>query len=99
VVQTKSLIEKSFVGIELNIASNGSEDSKLSIEDYEHGQPEIGDWLQIDDYDSYESFQELLQADELDEFIKENEVCITSNYCGLRRSRLQEFLEERRLKV
>jgi hypothetical protein len=52
----KSLIEKSFVDIGLNIASNGSEDSKLSIKGYEHGKPEIGDWSRIDD--NYEGFQE-----------------------------------------
>lgn len=39
----KSLIEKSFIDVGLNIASNGSEDSKLSIKGYEHGKPEIGD--------------------------------------------------------
>ena len=49
--EKKSLIEKSFVDIGLNIASNGSEDSKLSIKGYEHGKPEIGDWSKIDNND------------------------------------------------
>jgi hypothetical protein len=39
--EKKSLIEKSFVDVGLNIASDGSEDSKLSIKGYEHGKPEI----------------------------------------------------------
>jgi hypothetical protein len=79
----------------LNIASNGSEDSKLSIKGYEHGKPEIGDWTRIDD--NYEGFQEVPQTDELDEFIKEEEVCITSNYRGLLRSKLQELIKDRGL--
>jgi hypothetical protein len=33
-IEKKSLIEKSFVDIGLSIASNGSEDSKLSIKGY-----------------------------------------------------------------
>ena len=41
--EKKSLIEKSFVDIGLNIASNGPEDSKLSIKGYEHGKLEIRD--------------------------------------------------------
>jgi hypothetical protein len=58
--EKKSLIEKSFVDIGLNIASNGSEDSKLSIKGDEHGKLEIGDWSQIDDTDgNYEGFQEV----------------------------------------
>jgi hypothetical protein len=47
----------------LNIASNGSEDSKLSIKGYEHGKPEIGDWSQINnDNGNYKGFQELPQT-------------------------------------
>jgi hypothetical protein len=65
----------------LNIASNRSKDSKLSIKGYDHGKLEIGDWSRIDD--NYKSFQEILQTDELDEFIMEEEVCITTNYRGL----------------
>ena len=97
--EKKSLIEKLFVDIGLNIASNGSEDSKLSIKGYEHGKPEIGDWSQIDnDDDNYKDFQEVPQTDELDEFIREEEVCITTNYRGLLRSRLRELMKERGLK-
>ena len=59
-----------FVDVGLSIASNGSEDSKLSIKGYEHGKPEIGDWSQIDYDDNYGGFQEVLQeTDELDEFM------------------------------
>ncbi len=97
-IEKRSLIKKSFVDIGLNIASDGSEDSKLSIKGYEHGKLEIGDWSQIncdDDDGNYEDFQEFPQTDELDEFIKEEEVCITSNYRGLQRSRLQELMKER----
>jgi hypothetical protein len=39
----KSLIKKSFVDVGLNIALDGSEDSKLSIKGYEHVKLEIGD--------------------------------------------------------
>ena len=50
----KSLIEKSFVDVGLNIASNRSEDLKLSIKDYEHGKL---DWSRIDNEDNnYEGF-------------------------------------------
>jgi hypothetical protein len=59
----------------LNIAPDGSEDSKLSIKGFENGGPEIGDWSQIDNYEDY---QELPCADELDEYIKEEE-CIICN--------------------
>jgi hypothetical protein len=98
-IEKKSLIEKSFIDVGLNIASNGSEDLKLSIKGYEHGKPEIGDWSQIDDDDSnYKGFQEVPKTDELDEFIKEEEVCITTNYRGLTRPRLQELMKERGLK-
>ena len=90
----KSLIEKL-----LNITSNRSEDSKLSIKGYEHGELEIGDWSQVDDDDSnYMGFQEVPQTDELDEFIQEEEVCITTNYRGLLRSRLRELMKEKGLK-
>jgi hypothetical protein len=96
--EKKSLIEKSFVDIGLNIASNGSEDSKLSIKGYDHGKPEIGDWSQIDDNDGdYEGFQGVPQSDELDEFIMEEEVYVTTNYRGLLRSRLQGLIKERGL--
>jgi hypothetical protein len=78
----------------LNIASDRSEDSKLSIKGYEHGKLEIEDWSQIDD--NY-GFQEVLQTDELDEFIREEELCITTNYRGLRRSRLEELIKKRGL--
>ena len=93
--EKKSLIEKSFVDIGLNIPSNGSDDSKLSIKGYERGKPDIGDWSQIDDDDNYDDFKEQAQTGELDEFIKEDEVCITTNYRGLRRSRLLELMKER----
>jgi hypothetical protein len=93
----KSLIEKSFIDVGLSIASNGLEDSKLSVKGYEHGKPEIGDWSQIDD-DNYKGFQEVPQADELDEFIREEEVCITTNYRGLLQSRVRELIKERGLK-
>ncbi len=97
--EKKSLVEKSFVDIGLNIAPNGSEDSKLSIKGYEHSKPEIRDWSQIDidDNGNYEGFEELLQADELDEFIKEEEVCITTNYRGLLRLSLLDVMNERGL--
>jgi hypothetical protein len=96
--EKKSLIEKSFVDVGLNIASDGSEDSKLSIKGHEHGKPEIGDWSQIDDDDSIsKGFQEVLQNVELDEFIKEEVVCITTNYQGLQRSRLEELIKRRGL--
>ena len=72
----------------MNIALNGSEDSKLSIKGYEHSKLEIGDWSRIDDDDNDKDFQEIPQTDELDEFIREEEVCITTNYRGLLRSRL-----------
>jgi hypothetical protein len=78
----------------LNIAPDGSEDSKLSIKGFENGGPEIGDWPQVDNYEDY---QELPCADELDEYIKEEEVCISTNYHGLRRSRLREIIMERGL--
>jgi len=52
-ITKKDLIRKSFIDVGLNIASNGSEDSKLSIKGYEHGKPEIGDWSQIDNYEDY----------------------------------------------
>jgi hypothetical protein len=94
----KSLIKKSFVDVGLNIASNRSEDSKLLVKGYEHGKLEIGDWSRIDDDDNYKGFQEVPQTDELDEFIREEEVCITTNYRGLLRSRLQELMKERGLK-
>ena len=81
----------------MNIASNGLEDSKLSIKGYEHGKLEIGDWSRIDD-DHYKDFQEVPQTDKLDEFIREEEVCITTNYRGLLRSRLWELMKERGLK-
>ena len=45
--EKKSLIEKSFIDIGLNIALDGSEDSKLLIKGYEHGKPEIGDWSRM----------------------------------------------------
>jgi hypothetical protein len=80
----------------LNIALNRSDDSKLSIKDYEHGKLEIGDWSQIDD--DYEGLQEVPKLDELDEFIQEEEVCITTNYRGLTRLRLRELMKERGLK-
>jgi hypothetical protein len=91
----RNIIQKSFIDVGLNIASNGSEDSKLSIKGYEHGKPEIGDWSRIDD--NYEDYYELPQTDELDEYIEEGEVCITTNYRGLLRSRLQEIIRERGL--
>ena len=97
--EKKGLIEKSFIDVGLNIASNGSEDSKLSIKGYEHGKLEIRDWSQIDDDNvNYKDFQEVPQTDELDEFIMEEEVCITTNYRGLLRSRLRELMKERGLK-
>ena len=40
--EKRSIIEKSFIDVGLSIASDGSEDSKLSIKGYEHGKPEIG---------------------------------------------------------
>ena len=92
--EKRSLIQKSFIDVGLNIAPDGSEDSKLSIKGYENRGLEIGDWLQVDNYEDY---QEILQVDELDEYIKEEEVCITTNYRGLRRSRLQEIMKERGL--
>ena len=97
--EKKGLIEKSFVDVGLNIALDGSEDSKLSIKGYEHRKPEIGDWLQIDDENSNcEGFQEVIQKnDELDKFIKEEELCITTNYRGLLRSKLEELIKERGL--
>jgi hypothetical protein len=96
--EKKSLIENSFVDVGLNIASDGLEDSKLSIKGYEHGKPEIGDWSKVnDDCIILEGFQEVLQPenDELDEFIKREEVCITTNYCGLQRKRLEELIKKR----
>ena len=54
--EKKALIEKSFIVVGLNIASNGSEDSKLSIKGYDHGKLEIGDWSQTDDNDNYKGF-------------------------------------------
>ena len=87
--EKKSLIEKSFVDVGLNIALDGLEDLKLLIKGYEHGKLEIGDWSRVDnDDDNYKDFQEVPQTDELDEFIREEEVCITTNYRGLLRSRL-----------
>jgi hypothetical protein len=82
----------------LNIALNGSEDSKLSIKGYEHSKLEIGDWSRIDDDDNDKDFQEIPQTDELDEFIREEEVCITTNYRGLIQARLRELMKERGLK-
>jgi hypothetical protein len=96
--EKKSPIEKSFVDIGLNIASNGSEDSKLLIKGYKHGKLEIGDWSQIDDNNgNCKGFQEVPQNDELDQFIKEEEVYITTNYHGLLRLRLQGLMKERGL--
>jgi hypothetical protein len=94
--EKKSLIEKSFIDVGLNIASNGLEDSKLSIKGYNHSKPEIGDWSRIDD--KYEGFQEVPKIDKLDEFVQEEEVCITTNYRGLTRPRLRELMKERKLK-
>jgi DDE superfamily endonuclease len=91
--EKKSLIQKSFIDVGLNIASDGSEDSKLSIKGYENGGPEIGDWSQIDNYEDYQE----LPIGELEEYIKEEEIYITTNYRGLLRSRLIEILEERGL--
>jgi hypothetical protein len=73
---------------------------KLSIKGYKYSKPEIGDWLQINcnnDSSNYKGFWELLQTDKLDKFIKEEEVCITSNYRGLLQSKLQELIKERGL--
>ena len=99
--EKKGLIEKSFVDVGLNIASDGLEDSKLSIKGYEHGKLEIGDWSKVagDDYIILEGFQEVLQPenDELDEFIKKEEVCISTNYRGLQRKRLEELIKKRGL--
>ena len=94
--EKKGLIEKSFIDVGLNIASNGLEDSKLSIKGYDHSKLEIGDWSRIDD--KYEGFQEVPKIDKLDEFIQEEEVCITTNYRGLTRPRLQDLMKERKLK-
>jgi hypothetical protein len=55
--------------------------------------------LQIDNVSNYKGFQEVPQTDELDEFIKEEEICITTNYCGLRCSRLQELIKEQGLQA
>jgi hypothetical protein len=94
--EKKSLIKKSFVEVGLNIASDGSEDSKLSIKGYEHGKLEIGDWSKIDKDDCMEGFQEIPpEKEELDEYIQEEEHCITTNYRGLRRSKLEELLKKR----
>jgi hypothetical protein len=98
--EKKSLIEKSFVDVGLNLASDGSEDSKLSIKGYEHGKLEIGDWSKIDKDDcmELEGFQEIpLEKEELDEYIQEEEVCITINYRGLQRKRLEELIRKRGL--
>ena len=95
-IAKKDLVEKSFIDVGLNIALNGLEDSKLSIKGYDHGKPEIGDWSRYNDC-NYEDFQELPETNELDEFIKEEEVCITTNYRGLWRSRLVELMKERGL--
>ena len=70
--EKKSLIKKSFVDVGLNIASDGSEDSKLSIKGYEHRKPEIGDWSKIDKDNCIElkGFQEIpLEKEELDKYI------------------------------
>ena len=89
---------KAFLNVGLSIASNGSEDSKLSIKGYEQGKPEIGDWLQIDeDYEGLLDFYKMLQTGELDEFISDVEVCISTNYRGLSKSRLYELIKERGL--
>ena len=98
--EKKSLIEKSFIDVGLSIASNGLEDSKLSIKGYDHGKPEIGDWSRIDDDDSNsEGFQEIPETtDELYELIREEEVSITTNYRGLTRPRLRELMKARGLK-
>jgi hypothetical protein len=82
----------------LNIASDGSEDSKLSIKGYEHGKPEIGDWSKIGGDNCIEGFQEIpLEKEELDEYIQEKEVCITTDYRGLQRKRLEELIKKRGL--
>jgi len=98
--EKKGLIEKSFIDVGLNIASNGSEDSKLSIKGYDHGKPEIKDWSRIDNNDNnnYKRFQEVPKIDELDKFIQEEEVCITANYRGLTQPRLRELMKEKGLK-
>jgi hypothetical protein len=96
--EKKSLIEKSFVNVGLNIASDGSEDSKLSIKGYEHGKLEIGDWSKINKDDCIEGFQEIpLEKEELDEYIQKEEHCITTNYRGLQRKRLEELIKKRGL--
>ena len=60
----------------------------------------IANQIQInDDGDNYKGFKEQPQTGESDEFIKEEEVCITTNYRGLRLSRLQELMKERGLQV
>jgi hypothetical protein len=82
----------------LNIASNRLGDSKLSIKGYNHGKLEIGDWSRIDDNDNYKGFHKVLEIDKLEEFIQEEEVCITTNYRGLTRPRLWELMKERGLK-
>jgi hypothetical protein len=84
----------------LNIALDRSKDSKLSIKGYEHGKLEIGDCLKVaDDCIILEGFQEVLQPEngELDEFIKKEEVCITTDYRGLQRSKLEELIKKRGL--
>jgi hypothetical protein len=96
--EKKSLIEKAFVDVGLNIASDGSEDSKLSIKGYEHRKPEIRDWSKIDKDDCIEGFQEIpLEKEELDEYIQKEEHCVTTNYRGLQRKRLEELIKKRGL--
>jgi hypothetical protein len=55
--------------------------------------------LQIDnDNSNCKGFQEVLQTNnKLDKFIKEEELCITTNYCRLLQSRLEELIKERSL--
>lgn len=83
----------------MNIASNRSDNSKLSIKGYKYSKLDIGDWLQIDNNNNYKSFKKQLQTGKLDKFIKEYKVCITTNYCRLQFSRLQEFIKEQGFQV
>ena len=54
--EKKSLIEKSFVDVGLNIALDGLEDSKLLIKGYKHRKLEIRDQLKINKDDCIKGF-------------------------------------------
>jgi hypothetical protein len=94
----QELIQKAFKDVGLSIAWDGSEDHLLSIKGYEHGKPEIKDWRYVEEDKDMQEFQEIpFVGEEIDEYIEDSEVCISLDYRGLLKSRLQALIIERGL--